>query len=224
MSRDLRALAAALLAVAATVVADVKWLHITNATTVALTFLLVVLIAAATSRLWIAVVTSIVAMLCFNFFFLPPVGTWTIADPQNWVALFVFLAVSLVASSLSSVVRARTEAALARHDADLARKGEELKSTLLASIGHNLRTPLTSIRVAASNLQASWLSEEERWEQSELVLAEVERLTRVFQNILEMARIDAGASRPNRAGSIPRSWSPPRAIRSCTRSRNAVSA
>ena len=193
MVKDLRALAAALLAVAAIVVADVEWLHITNPTTVALTFLMVVLIVAATSRLWIAVVTSIVAMLCFNLFFLPPVGAWTISDPENWVALFAFLAVSLVASSLSSVARARADAALARHDADLARKGEELKSALLASLGHNLRTPLTAIRVAASNLQASWLTEEERREQSGLVLAEVERLTRLFENILEMARIDAGA-------------------------------
>ena len=47
-------------------------------------------------------------MLCLNFFFLPPVGTFTIADPQNWVALFAFLAVSLVASNLSAVARART--------------------------------------------------------------------------------------------------------------------
>ena len=43
----------------------------------------------------------------FNYFFLPPVGTFTIADPQNWVALFAFLAVSLVASNLSAVARAR---------------------------------------------------------------------------------------------------------------------
>ncbi len=52
-----------------------------------MTFLLVVLVVAATARLWVAVATSVAAMLCFNFFFLPPVGTLTIADPQNWVAL-----------------------------------------------------------------------------------------------------------------------------------------
>jgi two-component system sensor histidine kinase KdpD len=68
-----------------------------------------------------------------------------------------------------------------------------LKSALLASLGHDLRTPLTAIRVAASNLQASWLAEADRREQSDLILAEVERLSRLFQNILEMARIDAGA-------------------------------
>jgi two-component system sensor histidine kinase KdpD len=80
-----------------------------------------------------------------------------------------------------------------RKSAELARQSEELKSALLASLGHDLRTPLTAIRVAASNLQASWLQDADRREQSDLILAEVERLNRLFQNILEMARIDSGA-------------------------------
>jgi two-component system, OmpR family, sensor histidine kinase KdpD len=86
----------------------VQWLPVSNPAIVSTTFLMVVLLLAATSRLWIAVVTSLVAMLSFNFFFLPPVGTWSIADPQNWVALFAFLALSLVTSNLSAVARART--------------------------------------------------------------------------------------------------------------------
>ena len=49
----------------------------------------------------------IAAMLCFNFFFLPPVGTLTIADPQNWVALLAFLATAIVASQLSGRARIR---------------------------------------------------------------------------------------------------------------------
>jgi two-component system sensor histidine kinase KdpD len=293
--------------------------------TVAMAFLVVVLLVAATSPLWVAVATSFVAVLAFNFFFLPPVGTLTIADPQNWTALVALLIVSLVGSNLSAVARARTRDAVARRDelgrlfdlsrdillvtdsgaanaslagfiarrfdldyaaiclpqgtewltfetgpqrlapdpreltrafgqidagpqataagarlvplrlgtrplgllavgrqpvdaatldaiaglaaiaieraqflddrkaADLARQSEALKSALLASLGHDLRTPLTAIRVAASNLQASWPDERERREQSDLILTEVNRLTRLFQNILEMARIDAGA-------------------------------
>jgi K+-sensing histidine kinase KdpD len=172
-------------------------LHVTNTTTVALTFLLVVLVVATTSPLRAAVVTSVVAMLCFNYFFLPPFGTFRIEDPENWVALFTFLAVSLVASNLSSVARRRAEETVRLmgelKEAEIARKSEELKSALLASLGHDLRTPLTAIRVAATNLQASWLTEPQRREQSDLVLSEVERLTRLFQNILDMARIDAGA-------------------------------
>ena len=54
-----------------------------------------------------------------------------------------------------------------RKAAELARQSEELKSALLASLGHDLRTPLTAIRVAASNLQASWPTERERREQSD---------------------------------------------------------
>src|SRR5438094_8479229 len=73
-----------------------RWPELSNATTIALSFLVVVLLVAATARLWAAVVTSVVAMLAFNFFFLPPVGQFVIADPRNWVALFAFLAVSLV--------------------------------------------------------------------------------------------------------------------------------
>ena len=80
-----------------------------------------------------------------------------------------------------------------RKAAELARQSEELKSALLASLGHDLKTPLTAIRVAASNLKASWLRDADRQEQSDVILAEVERLSRLFQNILEMARIDAGA-------------------------------
>ena len=80
-----------------------------------------------------------------------------------------------------------------RKAAELTRQSEELKTALLASLGHDLRTPLTAIRVAASNLKASSLTADDRQEQSDLILAEVERLTRLFQNILEMARIDAGA-------------------------------
>ena len=316
------------------------WLQVSNAAIVSITYLMVVLLVAATSRLAVAVITSLVAMLCLNFFFLPPVGTFTIADPHNWVALFAFLTVSLVASNLSAVARARTVEALGRRDelarmfdlsrdvlmmtesrealaviaravarrfdlsfaaiamprgrdwdiygsgaqaidldrrelttafasaqaslefdghsrtyaghrtitvdggtirlvplrvgtkpigmlaaagrpveagtldtlggvvaiaieradlleerkaGELTRQSEQLKTALLASIGHDLRTPLTAITVAASNLTASELPAEDRLGQSQLILAEAERLGRLFQNILEMARIDAGA-------------------------------
>ena len=93
-----------------------RWTQVLNAATVALSFLIVVLLVAATARLWVAVTTSLAAALVFNFFFLPPIGTFSIADPQNWIALFAFLAVSLVASNLSAVARARTQEAEARRD------------------------------------------------------------------------------------------------------------
>jgi len=72
-----------------------------NPTTVALTFLLVVLGVASRWGLTIATTTAIVATLAFNYFFLPPIGTFTIADPQNWVALLAFLISAILASRLS---------------------------------------------------------------------------------------------------------------------------
>jgi two-component system, OmpR family, sensor histidine kinase KdpD len=334
-SAEVRSLLSGLVGIAALTLLFTNWTQVSSSATVSLSFLVVVLLVAATARLWVAVSTSIAAMLAFNFFFLPPVGTFTIADPQNWIALFAFLAVSLVASNLSAVARARTQEVVARRDelgrlfdlsrdvllitdsqeanarlagfvsrrfdldyaaiciphgsdwavfragpkelaldphdlstafaaaetghrrtaagvslvplrlgtkpigllaaagrpvepgtfdavagiaaiaieraqflderksAELARQSEELKSALLASLGHDLRTPLTAIRVAASNLQASWPTDQERREQSDLILLEVERLARLFQNILEMARIDAGAVTQDRRWVAP---------------------
>ena len=76
-----------------------------STTTVAMGFLIVVLLVAAKASLWVAVTTSLAAVLAFNFFFLPPIGTLTIADPQNWIALLALLTVSLVGSNLSAVIR-----------------------------------------------------------------------------------------------------------------------
>jgi two-component system sensor histidine kinase KdpD len=315
-------------------------LGVSSASTVSTTYLLVVLLVATTSRLLVAVTTSVAAMLTLNFFFLPPIGTFTISDPENWGALVAFLAVSLVASHLSSVARQRTEEALERrnevarlfdlgrdvlqisdsgdalailaravarrfdlefvavalpHDGawsvypagaddvpldnrelasafaaaqtslefdayartyaghrevtvgdrqirlvplragtrpigilaaggppvdpgtldalagvvaiavervrflgelkagELARQEEQLKTALLASLSHDLRTPLTAINLAASNLKAEALAPAERQEQSDLILAESARLTRLFEDVLDMARIDANA-------------------------------
>ena len=165
------------------------WLHIHNAAIASITYLLVVLVVAAASRLLIAVVTSVVAMLALNYFFLPPIGTFTIADPQNWVALLAFLTLA----GFMTIAVQRAHLLEARRTGELARQSEQLKTALLASLAHDLRTPLTAIRVAASNLTTPEFSPDERLEQGDLILAEVERLTRLFQNLLEMARIDAGA-------------------------------
>jgi two-component system, OmpR family, sensor histidine kinase KdpD len=88
-----------------------RYLHV-NPTTVALMFLVAVLLTSAYWGLRHALPLAIVATATFNFFFLPPVGTFTIADPQNWVALFAFLVTALVASNLAE--RARSEAERAK--------------------------------------------------------------------------------------------------------------
>jgi two-component system sensor histidine kinase KdpD len=85
-----------------------------NPTTVALTFLLVVLGVASRWGLTIATTTAVVATLAFNYFFLPPVRTFTISDPQNWIALLAFLASAILASRLSERARRETENATRR--------------------------------------------------------------------------------------------------------------
>lgn len=79
-------------------------------------YLLLVLVVAARWGLLESTATSIAAMLCLNFFFLPPVLTLTIEDPQNWVALFVFMATAITASQLSARARQRAIEAQTRQD------------------------------------------------------------------------------------------------------------
>jgi two-component system, OmpR family, sensor histidine kinase KdpD len=311
-------------------------------TTAALGLLLVVLVAATVSRLRIAIVVSMAAMLTLNFFFLPPVGAFTIADPQNWIALFVFLIVAVIASKLSAAAQQRAREAIERRNevtrlfdltrdvllttetsgaietlvrhvarrfelpqvavclpadqgwriyqggepvrvddqmlntalarargaveydarpraygghiqtgatneitivplrhgtramgllaatsptldigtldavagvvaiaieraqflaerdaAELVRQKADLAATRLASRSHDLRTPLTAIRVAVENLRGD-LPPDDRQTQSAAAVAELDRLTRLFQDILDMARIDAAAIRVDR--------------------------
>jgi len=161
-------------------------------TAAALTLLLAVLCVAAFGRLWMAMAAAVLATVSLNFFFMPPVGTLTIADPRNWLSLIVFLVVAVIGSQLSATAQAR---------AGEATRGA-LASTLLASLSHDLRTPLTAIRVAVGNL-ADIQSEAERRKQADVALRELDRLSHLFDHILDMARIDA------RAVTAERQWVSP---------------
>jgi two-component system sensor histidine kinase KdpD len=333
-------MACALAALAIVTAAYEVWLGVSNPTVVGLSYLLVVLLVAAVSTLRVAFATSALALLALNYFFMPPVGTFRLEDRQNWVALLVFLTVSVVATRLSLMARSRAEEALdrrdelgrlfdlsrdillttdsrdvidelARHvarrfgfdyagiclpgperwrvhgssdavtlpgpeldkalarargalefdastrsygghlvstlpdgmavtlvplrlgmravgllatagrpvepgtldavagltaiaierakmleerrDAERVRQGAELKTALLASLGHDLKTPLTAIAAAAGNLRAPGTSDAVRRDQLDVIGLEVTRLNRLFQNIIDMARIETGA-------------------------------
>jgi len=82
-----------------------------NASTVGFAFLLVVLLASLRGGLIVGSVTSIVATLCYNFFFLPPLHTFHIQDPANWIALAAFLATSVTVSRLVVLARVQAEKA-----------------------------------------------------------------------------------------------------------------
>src|SRR5208283_5196108 len=90
-----------------------RWLHL-NPTTVALAFLLSVLGISASWGLRQAVFMSLIAALAFDYFFLPPIGTFTIADPQNWIALVAFLVTAGAVSELSARARRGARSAVER--------------------------------------------------------------------------------------------------------------
>lgn len=195
-----------------------------NSTTVALAFLLVVLFIATYRGSRPALLASVLAMFCFNFFFLPPFHTLTIADPQNWVALAAFLATAITAGQLSARAKRRAEEAeIGRrenkrlyeelHDAfervshaEALRQSEQLKSALLDAVTHDLRTPLTSIKASATLLledpdakePTEPFSPKEQQAMLRVITQEVDRLDHFIEGIIDLARIEAGGLRLRR--------------------------
>ena len=141
-----------------------------NSTTVALAFLLVVLFVALFWGSRPALLASVVSAVCFNYFFLPPLYTLTIAHPQNWVALIVFFTTAIAVGQLSARAKQRAqEAELAKSEieslyqqlqlafkqashAEALKQSEKLKSALLDAVTHYLRTPLASIKASITTL------------------------------------------------------------------------
>jgi two-component system sensor histidine kinase KdpD len=192
-----------------------------NPTTVALSLLLIVLFVATAWGSKPAVLASLVGVACFNFFFLPPFGTFTIAEPENWIAFFAFLITAITVGQLSARARQRAEEAEAARQeierlyyelqdtferssqAKALKQSEQLKSALLDAVTHDLRTPLTSIKASVTTLlddqratqdgaQATPLGEEGRQEMLEVINEEADRLDRFIEGLMELARIEAG--------------------------------
>jgi two-component system sensor histidine kinase KdpD len=142
------------------------WLHV-NPTTVALTLLLLILSLAARWGLSYAVVVSVAATLSYNFFFMPPLGTWTISDPQNWIALLVFLSTSVIASRLSARIRKEAmEARRREHEVEvLFRLSRELLQT--DNVAELLQTvPESVARVTTASFVALYLADQDQLYQS----------------------------------------------------------
>ncbi|MBK8466837.1 MAG: DUF4118 domain-containing protein [Chloracidobacterium sp.] len=182
-----------------------------NSTTVALVFLLVVLAAATFFGRNPALLASFVAMLCFNYFFLPPVHTWTISDPQNLVAWAAFTLTALIAGELSAYAqrRARESERLFEElqaafktatQAEALRQSEKLKSALLDAVTHDLRTPLTSIKASVTTLLDSEgghrtieLDGSGRSEFLNIINEETDRLNGFIEGMVQLARVEAGS-------------------------------
>jgi two-component system, OmpR family, sensor histidine kinase KdpD len=124
-----------------------------NPTTVALSYLVAILLIATAWGIVEATTASLVAVLCFNFFFLPPVGTFTIADPQNWVAFVAFLATAIVASQLSGRARHR-EIDAAGRQRDLERLYALSRALLLSGGGASVSGAIARHIAETFELQA----------------------------------------------------------------------
>ena len=192
-----------------------------NSTTVALGLLLIVLFVAAGWGSRPAVLASLLGVVCFNFFYLPPVGRLTIQDPDNWIAFFAFLVTAVTAGQLWARARRQAEEAEAGRreierlytelqdaferasQAKALEQSERLKSALLDAVTHDLRTPLTSIKASVTTLlddprpktdgeEAGSLDAEGRREMLEVIDEETDRLNRFIEGLMELARIEAG--------------------------------
>lgn len=216
-SRLARYVGAVLAVAAGTALLAVRREHI-NSATVGLGFLLVVLFVAILWGSKPALLASVLGVLCFNFFFLPPFYTLTIVDSQNWVSLAAFFITAVAVGQLSARARQRAEEAEAGRreirrlyeelreaferasEAEALRRNERLKSALLDAVTHDLRTPLTAIKASATLL----LEDREMTEQTEMlapgeqqvllkvITQEADKLDRFVEGIVDLARIEAG--------------------------------
>lgn len=195
-----------------------------NSTTVGFAYLLLTVFVAILWGSAPALLASVLGVLCFNFFFLPPLHTFTIDDPQNWLALAVFLVTSIAVGQLSAKAKRRAaEAEAAQSEverlytelqgsferssqAQALKQSERLKSALLDAVTHDFRTPLTSIKASATSMLEdliaternnvnTQLDSESRKEMLQVIDEEADRLDHFVEGLTKLARIDAGDMR-----------------------------
>jgi K+-sensing histidine kinase KdpD len=192
--------------------------HTVNLTTVALVLVLAVMLTAVWWGSGPALVSALGGLLAFNYFFIPPIHTWVIMDPQNWVALVVFTLTALAVGQLSSRAKRQAEVAEARRaeieelyhrlqqafeeaaEAATLRKSEKLKTALLDAVTHDLRTPLTSIKASVTTLLAAGaesgagkeLAGDARRELLLVINEESDRLDRFVEEMMALAQIEGG--------------------------------
>lgn len=152
---------------------------------VVLVFLLVILGASAGGGRLLGVILSFAAFLIIDWWFIPPYNTLVVRSPLDWLALIAFLATSLVAAQLLYSAR-RERAAVER--AEALREAGRLKDALLATVSHDLRTPLTSIKGLASEMIETGVGDD----RALIIAEEADRLNRMVGNLLDVARLNAG--------------------------------
>jgi len=145
-------------------------------------YLFAVLPVAALWGLRYAIPVSVVSMLAFNWFFLPPTHTLQLRESENWVALAVYLVTAVSVSALATRQRQ-----LAREDV--------AKTAVLRSVSHDLRSPITAI-LTASEVAAGDVSPAELDELLDGIRVQARRLDKLVANLLDLSRLEAGTATP----------------------------
>lgn len=171
-------------------------------TNMVMVYQLAVVVAAVKLGRRPAIATAFFSVLAFDFFFVPPRLTFSVAEKEYLVTFLGFFVVGVIISTLVAKVREQSqERERLSREAEKARilqAQENLERALLNSISHDLRTPLVSIKGALSALKDNGdrLDAEARRELLETANDEAERLNRFVGNLLDMTRLEAGAMRP----------------------------
>ena len=136
------------------------------------------------SRLVPFVALAVAAFLVVDWFFLPPHHSFVVGNAFDWLVLVVFVVTSVVAAQL--LQRAKSERAAVAH-AEALKEADRLKDALLASLSHDLRTPLTAIKALAHEMQP--LGDE----RALIIEEQADRLNRLVTDLLDAGRLNAGA-------------------------------
>ncbi|HEX6765801.1 MAG TPA: DUF4118 domain-containing protein [Polyangiaceae bacterium] len=171
---------------------------------VVMIYLLGVVLVATRVGFGASIVAALSSVAAFDFIFVPPYLTLRVADFRHAVTFVVMFVVAVVTSGLTQRVRRQAvERAVLAEETERARhevEAEKLRSSLLSSVSHDLRTPLAVITGAAGTLleQPGVVPERARRELLGTILEEAERLNRLIRNLLDMTRLESGVIRPKK--------------------------
>ncbi|GAA4606034.1 two-component system sensor histidine kinase KdpD [Actinoplanes octamycinicus] len=160
-----------------------------------LVYLVAVVIVAIVGGVWPGVAAAVASDALLNWFFIPPYRTLAVDDPDNLTTLVVYVLVAVTVSVLVNVAagqRAAAERSGSR--AQQLAEVDRLRTTILRAVGHDLRTPLTAIKTAASGLSSRDVrfSDEDRAELVDTVVESADRLGDLIENLLALSRLQAG--------------------------------
>jgi two-component system sensor histidine kinase KdpD len=164
---------------------------------IAMVYMLAVVVIALRYTRGAAIATAVLSIVAFDYLFVPPRGAFTVDDAQYLLTFAIMLAVALVISRLVESVRTR---AVAQAALEVEAETERIRSALLASISHDLRTPLAVMAGASSSLAEGGerLAPEQRRALAESVFEQAKRMSDHVAKILEMTRLETGAIKPER--------------------------